>query len=73
MLTHEETKILGYLRKHWTSPLSDVIRVCLPGAQPEWAKRVLADLEWLGYIVVYYDQRGEPLALQSTEKGRSAA
>jgi len=69
MLTPEEAKVLRHLRHHFTSRLADVL-ACLPGSSLPWLKRVLCDLEWLGYIVVYNDTDGEPLAVQTTEKGR---
>jgi hypothetical protein len=73
MLTPEETRILCYLQKHTFSPLPDLLLRCLPGATPEWAKRVIANLEWLNNLTVFYDRGGEPLALQITEKGMALA
>ena len=69
MLTYEESKVLSYLRKRVLSRTQDLARACLPGATPEWVGRVLADLEWLGYIVVFSDPKGRPHAVQPTEEG----
>jgi hypothetical protein len=73
MLTPEETRVLGYLQKQTFSPMPDVLLRCFPGATAEWAKRVIANLEWLNNVTVFYDRRGEPLALQLTEKGMALA
>jgi hypothetical protein len=73
MLTPEETRVLGYLQKHTFSPMPDVLRRCFPGAPVEWAKRVIANLEWLNNLTVFYDRGGEALALQLTEKGLALA
>lgn len=69
MLTPEQTRILHHLQNHFITPLADVAEACLPGASPDLVKRVLADLEWLGYVVVYYDELGEPLTIEMTERG----
>jgi DNA-binding MarR family transcriptional regulator len=66
-MSQEQARILHYLRDHSLSSLSDLCRTT--NTSPGWVKRVLADLEWLGYIVVYYDRRGEPLSVQTTERG----
>jgi hypothetical protein len=73
MLTPEETKVLCYLQKHTFSRLTDVVHRCLPGASVEWAKRVIANLEWLNNLTVFYNREGEPMALQITEKGHALA
>jgi hypothetical protein len=73
MLTPEETRVLGYLQKQSFSLMADVLLRCFPGATCEWAKRVIANLEWLNNLTVFYDRRGEPLALQLTEKGMALA
>jgi hypothetical protein len=70
MLVHEQSRVLKYLGKRATAPFRDILHACLPGASLDWGKRVLADLEWLGYVTVYADGAGEPLAVQITEKGR---
>jgi hypothetical protein len=69
MFTLEEARVLGYLQQKVTAPLADVARACLPGASPDWVKRVMSELEWLGYVVIYYDPAGEPTAVQTTERG----
>ena len=69
MLTHEETRVLSQLRARPILSLEKVCESCLPGASPEWVKRVLSNLEWLGYVVVYYDEAGEPSTVQTTERG----
>ncbi len=68
MTSFEEIKVLRYLRKHTPTSLADVIQTCMPGVPPDWGKRIIADLEWLGYITVYYGG-GEPVALEITSKG----
>jgi hypothetical protein len=68
--THEEAKILGYLREHPTSSVRDILGACLPGAPRPWGQRLIANLEWLGYVTVYYAGDGEPVALQITDRGR---
>ena len=73
MLTPEETRVLGYLQKQSFSLMADVLLRCFPGATCEWAKRVIANLEWLNNVTVFYDRHGEPLALQLTEKGMALA
>ena len=69
MLTPEQSRILQYLQRRLMAPLEDMAKACWPGAAPALLKRALADLEWLGYVVVYYDPAGEPLAIQTTERG----
>ena len=71
MTTREETRILGYLQAHPTSNLTDLLKACLPGAPRAWAERVIANLEWLGYVAVYY-AGSDPVALQITDRGRRA-
>jgi hypothetical protein len=73
MLTPEETKVLHYLYKQTFSPMADVLLRCFPGSPVDWAKRVIANLEWLNNLTVFYDRGGEPLALQLTEKGVALA
>ena len=70
MMTAEETKVLAYLRRQPHATLAEVTRACLPGASREWVDRVVANLNWLGYITVYRGRDGEPAALQITGKGR---
>jgi hypothetical protein len=73
MLVHEQSLVLRYLGQRPTALFRDVLKACLPGTSLEWGKRVLCDLEWLGYITVYPDGNGEPFALQITDKGRQQA
>jgi hypothetical protein len=73
MLLHEQSLVLRYLGQRATASFREVLRACLPGATQEWGKRVLSDLEWLGYITVFAGGDGELLALQITDKGRQEA
>ncbi len=70
MLTLEETKILQFLRRQVVASLPELCQRCLPGTSPEWVQRVLADLEWLGYVVVF-DGAGGDLTVQTTERGKT--
>jgi hypothetical protein len=70
MLLHEQSLVLRYLRSRAVAPIRAVLTACLHGTPLELGKRVLADLEWLGYITVYCGSDGEPLAVQITDKGR---
>jgi hypothetical protein len=71
MLTHEQARVLRFLRRGMTCNLEEICRACLPGASPDWTNRVLGDLEWLGYIVVLCDVTGRPAAVETTERGRA--
>jgi hypothetical protein len=73
MLTPEETRVLLHLQKQTFSPVAEVLHRCFPGAPPEWARRVLANLEWLNNLTVFYNRAGDPLAVQITEKGLALA
>jgi hypothetical protein len=73
MMTSEEARVLEYLRRHGSASVADVARGCLPGATPEWVDRVVANLDWLGYVAVHRGPAGEPAALQITEKGLKQA
>jgi hypothetical protein len=73
MLVPEQSLVLRYLGRCATAAFQDLLRACLPGASGDWGKRVLSDLEWLGYITVFSDGGGEPLAVQITDKGRAQA
>ena len=73
MLTHEEAKILRFLRKRIAANMSEICQRCLPGASPDWANRVLADLEWLGYVVVLDGGNGRPATIETTKRGRTCA
>jgi hypothetical protein len=69
MISHEEAKILRYLRQHFTAHTSALVKNCLPGTPRDWVNRIIADLEWLGYVTVYYSANGNPLTLEITDKG----
>jgi hypothetical protein len=69
MITPEEARVLNYLRRALSAPAADVARACLPGATADWVHRVIANLDWFGYVIVYYGRSGEPTALQITDKG----
>ena len=73
MMTSEEARVLEYLRRHGSAPVADVARGCLSGAPSEWVDRVVANLDWLGYVAVHRGPAGEPAALQITEKGLKQA
>lgn len=73
MLTPEEIRVLSHLQKQTFSPIGDILMRCFPGSTTDWAKRVIANLEWLNNVTVFYDRQGEPLALQLTEKGQALA
>ena len=72
-MTPEEARVLCYLREHTFSRVTDLINACLPGATLEWSKRVIANLEWLNNLTVFYGRNGNPVALQITEKGMALA
>jgi hypothetical protein len=73
MMTPEETKVLCYLKQHTFCRVTELINACLPGASVEWSKRVLANLEWLNNLTVFYGRNGNPVAIQITEKGMALA
>src|SRR5262245_25455076 len=58
MLTYEQAKVLGHLRRQGTSRQGEPAEKCLPVVSTDWPRRVLADLEWLGYVVVFWDRAG---------------
>jgi len=61
MMTTEETKVLEYLSKHPNAPVAEVARCCLSGEMTTgWVDRVLANLDWLGYVVVHHGPDGAP-------------
>ena len=70
MITFEEARVLAYLQRRPAAPASDVFRSSLPATPPSWWARLIANLEWLGYVTAYYDAAGDPVALHLTEKGR---
>ncbi len=69
MMTPEERRVLEYLQRHSSALVADVARACVAGASPEWVDRVVANLDWLGYVAVHHGPDGEPVALQVTRKG----
>lgn len=69
MLTPEQERILSHLHGRLFTSAADIAARCMPGASPAWVSRVLADLEWLGYVVVYNDDAGVPLTVEMTERG----
>ncbi len=68
MLTPEETRVLEYLCRHFPATAAEIGRECLPGVKPQWAARMIFNLEWLGYVVVFH-HAGEQL--QITDKGQA--
>ena len=70
MMTAEETQVLSFLRSRPFAAMSDVSRSCLAGASPEWVGRVVARLDWFGYVAVL-NGPGGPAALQITDRGLS--
>jgi hypothetical protein len=71
MLTPEEAKVLTYLGRHFSAPIARLTRDCLPTATPDWVERVVAQLDWLGYVAVFYGPDGQPGVLQITDRGRA--
>ena len=71
MLVHEQSLILRFLRQRPTAAFAEVLRACMPGGSADLGKRVLSDLEWLGYVTIFSGNGGEPMAVQLTEKGRA--
>jgi hypothetical protein len=69
MMTPEEARVLEYLRRHGSAAVADVARTCLAGASRGWVDRVVANLDWLGYVAVHRGADGDPVALQITQKG----
>jgi hypothetical protein len=69
MLTPEQERILHHLHARLIVPTAELAAACLPGASAAWVNRVLGDLEWLGYVVVYYDAAGLPRTVEMTERG----
>jgi hypothetical protein len=65
--------VLAYLRRHLTATATEVARACLPAAPPDWINRIVAELDWLGYVTVFPGPDGEPHALQLTDKGKAHA
>jgi hypothetical protein len=72
MITPEENRVLSYLRRHAGAEASEVTRACLPGVAPGLIARIISNLDWLGYLTVFYDDHGEPAFLQATSRGALA-
>ncbi len=73
MLMPEERKILSYLRKHFTATADELSRACLPGVSRDWLERILANLDWLGYLSLYPGQDSDSALFQVTAKGLALA
>jgi len=69
----EEQRMIDYLRGKGMVRVDAVARDCLPGATAEWVDRVVANLDWLGYVVVYHGSDGGPSALQLTDMALAEA
>jgi hypothetical protein len=65
----EEVNVLAYLRTRRCAAVPKLAAACLANAGPRWVGRVVSNLEWLGYVTVYYGPGGEPEALQITDRG----
>jgi hypothetical protein len=72
MLTPEESRVLTYLRRCATATVEDIRRRCLPGSSPEWATRILSNLDWSGHVILYHDRNGTPRDVQITLTGLNA-
>ena len=46
---------------------------CFPGAADGWLTRVLANLDWLGYVTIFNGPDGRPDAVGLTDKGEPRA
>jgi hypothetical protein len=73
MLMPEEKRVLSYLCRHLTASAAEVGRACLPGSARAWVERVLANLDWLGYLTIYPGQDSDSTLLQVTAKGLAHA
>jgi hypothetical protein len=71
MMTAEETQVLSYLCRRPFAAVADLSRSCLADASPEWVTRVIARLDWFGYVVAFYGPGGGLAALQITDRGLS--
>jgi DNA-binding MarR family transcriptional regulator len=70
MLTLEETRSLTYLELHPSASVSELARVGLARASSAELDRLLAHLNWLGYVSVYRGADEEVLLVQLTDQGR---
>lgn len=73
MLTHEEARVLGYLRHHRNARAKDLAQACGTGSWTEGLAQVISQLDWLGYITVFGGGSGEMSQLQITERGMAQA
>jgi hypothetical protein len=73
MLTREETQVLGYLRQHRCARATDLAQACGTGSWGEGLAQVISQLDWLGYVTVFWGSAGDQSLLQITEKGLARA
>ena len=59
MLSPEEAKVLTYLRNHLTATIADLANSCMMPCQ--LMTRLLSQLEWFNYVIVYHDRAGVPI------------
>ncbi len=69
MMTPEETRVLVFLRRHLTATVTELGDACLAGASPDWVDRVIANLDWFGYVTVYQGEGGAKAVVQITDEG----
>lgn len=69
MMTPEETRVLAFLRQHLTATVAELADACLSGATPDWVDRVIANLDWFGYVTVYQGQGAAKAVVQITDQG----
>lgn len=69
MMTPEESRVLAFLRRHLTATVTELGSSCLSGASPDWVDRVIANLDWFGYVTVYQGQGGVKTVVQITDQG----
>lgn len=67
-MTPEESKVLSHLRNRIMSSVEEIASACLPEGSLEQARRILWNLEWHGYVVLY-----GPDAVQITGRGAAAS
>ena len=66
MVTPEELRVLRLLRRRGVTTGAEL---AAGGFWRGWGFRVLANLEWLGLVAVFYDGAGEPAVLELTDRG----
>lgn len=69
MMTPEEARVLAFLRQHLTATVAELASACLSGATPDWVDRVIANLDWFGYVTVYQGQGTATAVVQITDEG----